>query len=105
VKFAHIYLSKVLAASADKLDAARLLHPPSGGSGVVHTAPFFLPLKIRGKGKGKRRKTDLFSGTRCPADCTGGDWPNFFFLFSCLFPLLLGNMPGSFEACLQGIPS
>jgi hypothetical protein len=30
-----------LAASADKLDASGLLHPPSGGSGVVHTAPFF----------------------------------------------------------------
>jgi hypothetical protein len=38
--FSHI---KVLASSADKLVAARLLHPPSGGSGVVHTTPFFLP--------------------------------------------------------------
>ena len=38
--FLHI---KFLAASADKLAAARLLHPPSGGSGVVHSTPFFLP--------------------------------------------------------------
>jgi hypothetical protein len=75
-----------LAASADKLDAARLLHPPSGGSGVVHTAPFFLPLKIRAKGTGKRRKTDLFSvlGVRQTAQAANGPIS---FLFSLVsFP-------------------
>jgi hypothetical protein len=45
-----------LAASADKLAAARLLHPPSGGSGVVHTAPFFLPIKISYKAQDTRNK-------------------------------------------------
>ncbi len=34
---------KILATSTDTLVVARLLHPPSGGSGVVPTTPFFLP--------------------------------------------------------------
>jgi hypothetical protein len=41
VEFAFVLADQDFAASADKLVAARLLHPPSGGSGVVSATPFF----------------------------------------------------------------